>query len=91
MGRDQLVDRLRPPGAGRVDADRRRVVEQPRRDLPQPLDAVGGAEQRVVAAHGVEDQPLVGLQHVVARGRCRAARNCRLCLASRMPGPGFLP
>ena len=34
------------------------------RHLPQSLDALGGGEQRVVAAHRVQDQPLVGLEHV---------------------------
>ncbi len=32
--------------------------------LPQALDALGAVEQRVVAAHGVVDQPLVRLEHV---------------------------
>src|ERR1700733_1626963 len=66
MGRDQLIDRLRPPATGRVDLDRRWRFEQRLRDFPQPLDAVRRAEQRVIAAHGVEDEPLIGLENVAA-------------------------
>ena len=40
-----------------------RVLQQRLGDLPQPLDALGGGEQGAVAAGGVVDQPLVGLEH----------------------------
>src|SRR3954454_4823621 len=56
VGGDELVDRLRAPGARLVEAEVRRGVEQLRRHLPEPLDAVGGGEQGAVAAHRVEDQ-----------------------------------
>src|SRR5437588_9072349 len=41
---------LMPGGQDRID------------DLPQGLDLIASREQRGVAAHGVEDQPLVGLR-----------------------------
>jgi len=69
MGGDQLVDRLRPPGAGRVGAHRGRGFQQRRRHLPEPLDALGGGEQGPVAAHRVEDQPLIGFEHVAREAR----------------------
>src|SRR6516225_4307159 len=56
MGRDQLMDRFRPPISGGIKPDRRRRLEQRHRHLPKPLDALGGREQRMVAAHRVEDQ-----------------------------------
>ena len=62
-----------------------RVEISHRRSMPSAV-----AEQRVIAAHGVEDQALVGLEHLAADAGLVQA-NCRLCLASRMPGPGFLP
>jgi hypothetical protein len=36
--RDELADRLRPPRAAGVRLDRRRVAQNGRGDLPQPLD-----------------------------------------------------
>src|SRR5690242_11276301 len=62
--RDQVVLLGRPPRALLVLAQRRRILEQRRGDLPQPLDALGGGEERVVARHGVVNQALVGLEHL---------------------------
>jgi hypothetical protein len=53
-----------PPGGRRVKPNRGRGFQQGDRHLPQPLDALGGGEQRVVAAHRIQDQALVRLQHV---------------------------
>src|SRR5262249_3581870 len=64
MGCDQLMDRFRPPISGGIKPDRRRRLEQRHRHLPKPLDALGGREQRMVAAHRVEDQALIGFEHV---------------------------
>src|SRR5215467_12637263 len=58
MGRDQLMDRFRPPISGGIKPDRRRRLEQRHRHLPKPLDALGGREQRMVAAHRVEIKQL---------------------------------
>ena len=74
-----------PPRALRVRPQRRRMLEQRRRDLPQPLDALGGREQRAVAGHGVVDQPLVGLEHVLVLPASRRARTA--CSPSRAACP----
>src|SRR3954463_2931181 len=63
---DQLVRRLRPRGPGRVLVQRHVVVVMPGRqdrvdDRPLGVDLVVAGEQRRVAAHRVEDQPLGGL------------------------------
>src|SRR5689334_4467548 len=59
----ELVDRVGTPGALLVRAYGGRVLEQWRRQLPEPFDALGRGEQRPVAPDGVVDEPLVGLQH----------------------------
>ena len=60
------------------------------RQLPQPLDALGCREERVVAGHGVVDEALVGLETSrPGRPSCRA--NWRLSLSSLMPGTGRFP
>src|SRR5271154_1226356 len=64
MGSNQLMDRLWPPRAGGIKANRRRCFEQGYRPLPQPLNTLGGRKQGMVAAHRVEDQALIGLQHI---------------------------
>src|SRR5689334_4188266 len=64
MGRDQLMDRFRPPISGGIKPHRRRRLEQRHRHLPKPLDALRGREQRMVAAHRVEDQALIGFEHL---------------------------
>ena len=56
--------------------------------LPQPLDALGGVEQRVVAAHRVVDQPLVGLEHVgLAPGLVERELQAQLVEPHAGPGP----
>src|ERR1700694_3020398 len=69
MWRDQLMDRFRSPGSRRVKANRWRCLQQGYRNLPEPLDALGGGEQGMVATHGVEDQAFVSLQHVSNQAR----------------------
>src|SRR5215469_2511437 len=61
---DQLVDALRAPRAALVRQALRRVVQQRLGDLPDPLDAIRAGEQRLVAEHGQQDQPLVPLKGV---------------------------
>ena len=85
---DQLVDGVRAPAAGRVGPHRRRVVDQLVRLVPQLLDAVGGGEQRVVAAHRVVDQPLVGLQHRPWSCRSRGWRTASTASPASSPGRG---
>jgi NH3-dependent NAD+ synthetase len=63
--RDQLVDRRRTPRPALVGLGRRRVVQQRRGDLPQPLDPVGPGEQRLVADHGEQDEVLVAFQRML--------------------------
>ena len=90
-------DPVRSPRAGRIRLHRRRMLQQRRGDLPQPLDAVRGREERVVAHHRVVDQPLVRLEHVVlavdlverelharaSRAACPARAACRRTRATR--------
>ena len=63
-------DQGRPRPAAPTTPARRAAASAGRRaaagDLPEALDPVGAREQRVVAEHGVVDQPLVGLE-LVAR------------------------
>src|ERR1700760_4781844 len=61
---DQLFQRFRAPRSRPVALDRRRALEQRRRDLPQPLDPVGACEERAVAEERVVDQALVRLKLV---------------------------
>src|SRR5215469_3240984 len=67
--RDQLLDRSWPPGAPTVRFDWRRVLQQRLGDLPEPVDAIGVGEQRLIADHRVEYEPLVALQRVRGRER----------------------
>src|ERR1700677_948705 len=60
----QLMNRFWSPAAGGIKPNRRRCFEERYRHLPQPLDTLGGRKQRVVAAHRVEDQALIGLKHI---------------------------
>lgn len=53
-----------PHVPGFVLVHRRGVLDQRLGHLPQPLDALGAREERLVAHHRVEDQTLVGLEHV---------------------------
>ena len=54
------------------------------------FDAFGGCEERVIIAHGIQDQPLVRLENLAYPiGLVRW--NCMLSLSSFMPGPGRLP
>src|SRR5678816_621325 len=62
--RDELVDGVRAPGPWRIRAHRRRRLEQRHRHFPQALDAFRSRKQRVIPAHGVEDQALVSLEHI---------------------------
>src|SRR5262245_45371802 len=80
MGRDQLMDRFRPPISGGIKPDRRRRLEQRHRHLPKPLYALGGREQRMVAAHRVEDQALRLLRRFM---RLRTRSGFRLSNATR--------
>lgn len=62
---DELVHRVRAPRPRRVELHLWRVLEQRDRALPERFDAVGGGEERVVAAHRIEDQSLIGLENVL--------------------------
>src|ERR1700752_2642550 len=55
VGLDDPADGGRSPGSGPVGLDRRRVGQQGRGELPQPLDPGGSGEERWVAQHGVQD------------------------------------
>ena len=62
-----------------------------RTDLSQRLSMpVRRGEERVVAAHRVEDQPLVRLQDVAGVVGL-SVENCMLTLSSFIPEPGRLP
>ena len=67
---EELVGARRPPRAGGVVRERRTVALPGRDDRvdeqPLLLDLVGAREQRRVAEHRVEDQPLVRLRHAGA-------------------------
>src|SRR5215831_3773079 len=67
--RDGVLDRRRAPRTWLIELDRRRVLQQRRRDLPQPVDLIGPGEQRLVAEHRLQDQSLVPLEamHLVER------------------------
>ena len=90
-GRSAGGSRSGPTSPAAYGAHRRRVLQQRRGHLPQPLDALGGGEQRVVAAHGV-----VG--SAARRPRARAGPagvvhrelHATACRAA-CPGPGRLP
>src|ERR1700689_1680835 len=62
--RDELVNRIRPPRAWRVEAHRRRCLQQRCRNFPKSLDSLGGGEEGAIALHGVKDQSLIGLEYV---------------------------
>ena len=69
---EQLVGRARAPASGRVVGERR-TVTLPRADdrvdeLPLLVDLVLAGEERRVAEHRVEDQPLVRLGEALAEG-----------------------
>src|ERR1700733_6304797 len=64
MRGDELMDRIRTPGSWRIRANGRRRFQQRGRYLPQALDALGRREQRVIAPHRIENQPLIGLEYV---------------------------
>ena len=73
-----------------VRLDGRRALEQRRGDLPQPLDAVGPREQRLVAVHRLQDQVLVGLEVVAPRRTSRRSRTSSRAAPSRICGAGQL-
>src|SRR5262249_36230510 len=50
---------LRPPRPGGVLADRRPVVEDRLHDAPRGLDPVLAREERRIAGHRVDEEPLV--------------------------------
>ena len=58
--------------------------------LPEPLDALGVGEERLVTVHRVVDQPLVGLEDV-ARVVGVVERELQAQLVELHPGPGPLP
>src|SRR3954447_3091302 len=64
--RDQDGGGLRPPRPGFVELEVGRMLQHRLRRLPQPLDAAGAVEQRLVADHHVVDQALVGLESLLA-------------------------
>ena len=69
---EQVVGRRRPPGPRRVVREGRAVPlpagDDGVHDRPLLLDLVRAREQRCVAEHRVEDQPLVGLRQAVTEG-----------------------
>ncbi len=89
---DQLVRRARPPGAALVVREARPVALPGADDrvdeLPLLLDLVLAREQRRVAEHRVEDQPLVRLGQPGAEGA--AVEEVHVHGADRHPGPGHL-
>src|SRR6266542_1382749 len=77
---EQLPCLLRSFGTGRVVWQIRRRQLSPRllngsNDLPLSLDLIAAGEQRSVAAHGIEDQRLVGNGRIapkeIGRASCR--------------------
>src|SRR5262245_64501454 len=60
------MDRIRSPRSGPVRPNGWRILQQRDRLLPEALDALGGAEQRVIAAHRVVDEAFVGLEQIGA-------------------------
>src|ERR1700736_6368757 len=64
MGSDELMDGIWSPRSGVIETNRRRCLHQGNGNFPQPLDALGAREQRGVAAHRVQYQTLVRLQHI---------------------------
>src|ERR1700722_13885682 len=89
VGRYELIYGLWPPRARRIDLDRRRGHQQRLRNFPQPLDALGRTEQRVIAAHGVEDESLVGLEHVATEASF-LHRELKTLLVETHPRAGLL-
>src|SRR6185312_11551266 len=88
VGRNQLAHGVWPPGTGRIEAYGRRRLQQRRRDFPQPLDAFGVCKQRPIATHGIQDQSLVGFQHVSDQRRIVHRKlQAQLVEAHSRPGP----
>src|SRR5580658_3315617 len=69
VGRDELMDHVGPPRSGGIDANGRRGLQQGSRLFPQSLDALGGREKRVIAAHRIENEALISLEHVADEAR----------------------
>ena len=63
-GGDELVDGVGSPRSGLIETNRKRRLQQVGRNLPKPFDAVGGREQRVVAAHRIQNKALINFEHI---------------------------
>jgi len=61
---DHRVDRRRAPRFPRVGLDRKGVLGQGSRDLPQPLHLGGASEEGLVAHHGVATAAVVCIAEV---------------------------
>ena len=61
---DHRVDRRRAPGSPWIGLDRRGVLEQGSRDLPQLLHLGGASEEGLVAHHGVATAAAVCIAEV---------------------------
>src|SRR3954471_22652766 len=83
--RDERADLRGPPRSRWIVPGRRRALEQRLRYLPQTLNPFGGREERAVADHGVVDEPLVRLEHVLVL-RCLAEREMHARLVEVHPG-----
>src|SRR5450759_3807869 len=59
------------------------------RDLPQPLDSIRPGEQRLIAEHRVQDQPLVTLEFMRPEEGIRITED-HFCLTEAHGGTGFL-
>src|SRR5271165_1262358 len=64
LGSDELVDGVRPPRSRLVKTHRRGRLDQVHRHLPKAFDPLRAREQGVVAAHRIQDQSLIGLEHI---------------------------
>ena len=58
------MNRIRSPRSRAIAAHGWWRFQQCRGDFPEPLDAIGCGEEGSIAAHGVQNQALVGFQHI---------------------------